>query len=42
VPPAFTRGNFIFGKDVLVEGTTPSERVNVDKRKKKYNMDVNL
>jgi NADH-quinone oxidoreductase subunit I len=40
VPSAYTRGNFIFGKDVLVEGVKPEERVDVSKRKKKYTMDV--
>lgn len=40
VSSAYTRGNFIFGKDVLVEGTKPEERVDVSKRKKQYTMDV--
>lgn len=41
VPTAYTRGNFIYGKDMLVEGVKPEERVDISKRKKKYEMDVN-
>jgi NADH-quinone oxidoreductase subunit I len=41
VPTAYTRGNFIYGKDVLVEGVEPENRVDISKRKKKYEMDVN-
>jgi len=39
VPTAFTRGNFVYGKDVLVEGIDTSGRVDVSKRKKKYEME---
>ncbi len=37
VPTAYTRGNFIYGKDVLVEKV--DERVDVRKRKKLYNFE---
>ncbi len=39
VPTAFTRGNFIYGKDMLVEGIAPEERIDITKRKKKYEME---
>jgi NADH-quinone oxidoreductase subunit I len=39
VPTAFTRGNFIYGKDVLVESVDNSEKVDISKRKKKYEME---
>jgi NADH-quinone oxidoreductase subunit I len=39
VPTAFTRGNFIYGKDVLVESVDNSGKVDVSKRKKKYEME---
>jgi NADH-quinone oxidoreductase subunit I len=39
VPTAFTRGNFIYGKDILVEGIDASGRVDVSKRKKNYEME---
>jgi NADH-quinone oxidoreductase subunit I len=32
----YTRSGFIYGKDKLVEGVTPAERVDISKRKKKY------
>jgi NADH-quinone oxidoreductase subunit I len=32
----YTRSGFIYGKDKLVEGVEPSERVDISKRKKKY------
>lgn len=40
VPSAYTRGSFIYGKDVLVEGVKPEERVDIGKRKKNYEMEV--
>jgi NADH-quinone oxidoreductase subunit I len=38
VPSAYTRGNFVYGKDVLVEGVKPEERIDIGKRKKIYEM----
>lgn len=38
VPSEFTRGNFIFGKDMLLEGIEPEKRIDVSKRKKAYEM----
>ncbi len=40
VPSAYTRGSFIYGKDVLVEGVKPEERIDIGKRKKNYEMEV--
>ncbi|MCB0533754.1 MAG: NADH-quinone oxidoreductase subunit NuoI [Lewinellaceae bacterium] len=34
VPSDYVRQNFIFGKDLLVEGTTPEKRIDVTKRQK--------
>jgi NADH-quinone oxidoreductase subunit I len=31
----YTRSGFIYGKDKLVEGVAPEERVDISKRKKK-------
>jgi NADH-quinone oxidoreductase subunit I len=39
VPTAFTRGNFIYGKDVLVEPVDKNNRVDITKRKKDYEME---
>ncbi len=36
VPSEFTRGNFVFGKDMLVEGVEPEKRVDISQRKKNY------
>lgn len=36
VPSEFTRGNFIFGKDMLVEGVESDKRIDISKRKKNY------
>jgi NADH-quinone oxidoreductase subunit I len=36
VPSEYTRGNFIFGKDMLLEGVEPEKRVDVSQRKKNY------
>ena len=41
VPPSFTRGNFIYGKDVLVEKVEANGRVDISKRKKLYETDLN-
>ena len=38
VPPAYTRGNLTYGKNVLLEGVKPEERVDILKRKKNYDM----
>lgn len=40
LPSAYQRKTFIYGKDLLVEGTRPEERVDVSKRKKNYKMDA--
>lgn len=40
VPSAFTRNNFIYGKDILVEGSDKNSRIDITKRKKKYEMDA--
>lgn len=40
LPSAYTRNTFIYGKDLLVEGTEPTERIDISMRKKKYEMDV--
>lgn len=40
VPSEFTRGKFVYGKDILVEGVEPSERVDISKRKKNYSFDI--
>lgn len=34
VPSDYVRQNFIFGKDLLVEGTEPEKRIDVSKRQK--------
>ena len=38
VKPEYHRGDFIYGKDVLVEGVKPEERIDITKRKKNYEM----
>ena len=40
LPSAYKRGTFIYGKELLVEGVAPEDRVDVSERKKNYNMDV--
>ena len=40
LPSAYTRKTFIYGKDLLVEGVEPENRVDVSDRKKKYEMNV--
>jgi NADH-quinone oxidoreductase subunit I len=37
VPSEYTRGKFVFGKDVLVEKV--DERIDISKRKKSYKID---
>ena len=39
IPSAYKRNTFIYGKDLLVEGTTPETRIDVSKRKKDYEME---
>jgi NADH-quinone oxidoreductase subunit I len=34
VPSDYARNGFVFGKDMLVEGTTPDKRIDVTKRQK--------
>jgi NADH-quinone oxidoreductase subunit I len=34
VPSDYVRQNFVFGKDLLVEGTTPEKRIDIGKRQK--------
>jgi NADH-quinone oxidoreductase subunit I len=38
LPSAYQRKNFIYGKDLLVEGTDPKDRVDISQRKKNYEM----
>jgi NADH-quinone oxidoreductase subunit I len=40
IPSEYSRQDFIYGKDVLVEGISPDKRVDVSKRKKNYEMSV--
>jgi NADH-quinone oxidoreductase subunit I len=40
LPSDYTRGNFIYGKDLLLEGILPEERIDISERKKKYEMNV--
>ncbi len=40
LPSNYARNTFIWGKDLLVEGTTPETRVDISGRKKNYEMDV--
>ncbi len=40
LPSNYARGTFIYGKDILVEGITPDQRVDVSKRKKSYEMNT--
>ncbi|MCC5921335.1 MAG: NADH-quinone oxidoreductase subunit I [Cyclobacteriaceae bacterium] len=40
VPTEYSRGKFIYGKDILVEGVKPEERIDISQRKKDYKMDV--
>ena len=40
LPSNYARGTFIYGKDLLVEGIAPDQRVDVSKRKKSYEMNT--
>jgi NADH-quinone oxidoreductase subunit I len=40
LPSNYKRNKFIYGKDLLVEGIAPQERVDVNVRKKNYEMEV--
>lgn len=40
LPSNYGRNKFIYGKDLLVEGTAPDQRVDVTGRKKNYEMNV--
>jgi NADH-quinone oxidoreductase subunit I len=40
LPSNYARNKFIYGKDLLVEGTAPDQRVDVTGRKKNYEMNV--
>jgi NADH-quinone oxidoreductase subunit I len=40
IPAAYQRNSFIYGKDLLVEGIAPEERIDVSERKKKYEMET--
>jgi NADH-quinone oxidoreductase subunit I len=39
LPSAYYRNNFIYGKDLLLEGIRPEERIDISDRKKDYEMD---
>lgn len=39
LPSAYYRNNFIYGKDLLLEGVRPEERIDISDRKKDYEMD---
>lgn len=40
LPSAYQRNTFIYGKDLLVEGTRPEDRIDISDRKKTYEMDA--
>lgn len=40
LPSAYYRNNFIYGKDLLVEGVRPEDRIDISDRKKHYTMDA--
>ena len=40
LPSAYQRNTFIYGKDLLLEGTRPEERIDIEVRKKDYKMDA--
>ncbi len=40
IPSAYKRNTFIYGKDLLVEGVAPADRVDIGKRKKEYSMET--
>jgi len=39
LPSNYERNNFIYGKDLLVEGILPEERIDIRNRKKEYKME---
>ena len=40
IPSAYKRNTFIYGKDLLVEGVAPEDRVDIGQRKKHYEMEA--
>ena len=40
LPSAYQRNTFIYGKNLLLEGTKPEERIDITVRKKDYKMDA--
>lgn len=40
LPSAYQRNTFIYGKDLLLEGTKPEERIDINVRKKDYKIDA--
>jgi len=40
LPSNYKRNTFIYGKDLLVEGVAPEDRIDVSERKKQYEMEV--
>ncbi len=40
LPSAYQRNTFIYGKDLLLEGTRPEERIDISDRKKNYKIDA--
>lgn len=40
LPSAYQRNTFIYGKDLLVEGVRPEDRIDISSRKKDYKMDA--
>lgn len=40
VKPEYTRNRFIYGKDILVEGVAPDQRIDVSKRVRNYDMNT--
>lgn len=40
LPSAYQRNTFIYGKDLLVEGVRPEDRIDITSRKKNYEMDA--
>ena len=39
LPSNYERDKFIYGKDLLLEGILPEERIDIQVRKKKYTME---
>jgi hypothetical protein len=40
LPSNYKRNSFIYGKDLLVEGVAPEDRIDVSERKKTFEMEV--